>query len=225
MEKKSLKFIRITVLSHLINQSTDKIMVIAYLRVSTEKQFLANQKEEILRFAEKKELSIDRWYTETVSGSVSSKDRKLSLLLRKLQPGDILIVTEISRLSRTLLEIMTILNSCIKKNVILYSTKEGYVFQNDINSKVLGFAFGLMAEIERNLISMRTKEALARRKQEGVILGRRKGFRPKMNVLYENKADVLKALSQGESHTALAEKFGVSRTTIFRFLKYCKKAS
>lgn len=198
-------------------------MVIAYLRVSTEKQFLANQKEEILRFAEKQELRIDRWYTETVSGSVSSKDRKLSLLLRKLQPGDILIVTEISRLSRTLLEIMTILNSCIKKNVILYSTKEGYVFQNDINSKVLGFAFGLMAEIERNLISMRTKEALARRKQEGIILGRRKGFQPKMRVLYENKDYVLKALRQGESHTTLAEKFGVSRTTVFRFMKYSGK--
>ena len=100
---------------------------------------------------------------------------------------DSLIVTEISRLSRTLLEIMTILNSCIKKEVILYSTKEGYVFQNDINSKVLGFAFGLMAEIERNLISMRTKEALARRRQEGVKLGRKKGTCPAMRVLRENK--------------------------------------
>ena len=132
--------------------------VVAYLRVSTEKQFLENQREEIVRFAEGNGMSIDKWYTETVSGSVSSKERKLSGVLDKMRPGDSLIVTEISRLSRTLLEIMTILNSCIKKGVILYSTKEGYVFQNDINSKVLGFAFGLMAEIERNLISMRTKE-------------------------------------------------------------------
>ena len=133
--------------------------VVAYLRVSTEKQFLENQQEEIIRFAEKNGLNIDRWYMETVSGKVSTKERKLSGLLEKMKPGDSLIVTEISRLSRTLLEIMTILNSCIKKKVVLYSTKEGYVFQNDINSKVLGFAFGLMAEIERNLISMRTKEA------------------------------------------------------------------
>ena len=132
--------------------------VVAYLRVSTEKQFLENQREEIVRFAERNGMSIDKWCTETVSGSVSSKERKLSGVLDKMRPGDSLIVTEISRLSRTLLEIMTILNSCIKKGVILYSTKEGYVFQNDINSKVLGFAFGLMAEIERNLISMRTKE-------------------------------------------------------------------
>ena len=86
-------------------------------------------------------LSIDRWYMETVSGKVSSKERKLAGLLDRMKPGDSLIITEISRLSRTLLEIMTILNSCIKRGVVLYSTKEGYVFQNDINSKVLGICF------------------------------------------------------------------------------------
>ena len=83
-------------------------MVVAYLRVSTEKQFLANQREELLRFAEKNGLQIDKWYTETVSGSVRSKDRKLSGVLNRMQRGDSLIVTEISRLSRTMLEIMTI---------------------------------------------------------------------------------------------------------------------
>ena len=168
-------------------------MVIAYLRVSTEKQFLANQKEEIMRFAEKNGLSIDKWYT--------------------------LIVTEISRLSRTLLEIMTILNFCIKKQVVLYSTKEGYVFQDDINSKVLGFAFGLMAEIERNLISMRTKEALARRKQEGMTLGRKKGDTPKIKLLHANKRVLTKELDKGTTYSELAEKMGVSRTTLFRFMK------
>ena len=188
--------------------------VVAYLRVSTEKQFLENQREEIVRFAERNGMSIDKWYTETVSGSVSSKERKLSGVLDKMRPGDSLIVTEISRLSRTLLEIMTILNSCIKKGVILYSTKEGYVFQNDINSKVLGFAFGLMAEIERNLISMRTKEALARRKQEGKHLGR------KMKILAENKKQLLKEQKKGTSCSELARRMGVSRTTMFRFLHH-----
>lgn len=194
-------------------------MVIAYLRVSTEKQFLENQKEEILRFARKNGLTIDKWYTETVSGSVSTKERKLAPLLRQMKPGDTLIVTEISRLSRTLLEIMTILNSCIKKKVVLYSTKEGYVFQNDINSKVLGFAFGLMAEIERNLISMRTKEALARRKQEGVLLGRKKGDNPKLKLLKENKTDILMQAKNGMKHAKMAREFGVSRSTMIRFLK------
>ena len=186
--------------------------VVAYLRVSTEKQFLENQREEIVRFAERNGMSIDKWYTETVSGSVSSKERKLSGVLDKMRPGDSLIVTEISRLSRTLLEIMTILNS--------YSTKEGYVFQNDINSKVLGFAFGLMAEIERNLISMRTKEALARRKQEGKHLGRKKGDMPKMKILAENKKQLLKEQKKGTSCSELARRMGVSRTTMFRFLHH-----
>ena len=153
-----------------------------------------------------------------MSGSVSSKERKLSGLLNRMQKGDTLIVTEISRLSRTMLEIMTILNSCIKKNVVLYSTKEGYVFQNDINSKVLGFAFGLMAEIERNLISMRTKEALARRKKEGVKLGRKKGTCPAMRVLRENKRRLKRDSQRGVSCSELARQMGVSRTTMSRFL-------
>ena len=194
-------------------------MVVAYLRVSTEKQFLANQREELLRLAEKNGLQIDKWYTETVSGSVRSKDRKLSGVLNRMQRGDSLIVTEISRLSRTMLEIMTILNSCIKKEIVLYSTKEGYVFQNDMNSKVLGFAFGLMAEIERNLISMRTKEALARRRQEGVKLGRKKGTCPAMRVLRENKRRLIKDAQRGVSCSELARQMGVSRTTMHRFLK------
>lgn len=194
--------------------------VVAYLRVSTEKQFLENQKEEIVRFAEKNGLEINKWYMETVSGKVSSKDRKLAGLLDKMQAGDCLIVTEISRLSRTLFEIITILNSCIKRGVVLYSTKEGYVFQDDINSKVLGFAFGLMAEIERNLISLRTKEALARRRNEGKHLGRKKGNMPKMNILQEHKRQLVKDHERGKSCAALARQMGVSRTTMFRFLNH-----
>ena len=131
------------------------------------------------------------------SGSVRSKDRKLSGVLNRMQRGDSLIVTEISRSSRTMLEIMTILNSCIKKEEICsVQHKRGDVFQNDMNSKVLGFAFGLMAEIERNLISMRTKEALARRRQEGVKLGRKKGTCPAMRVLRENKRRLIKMLNE-----------------------------
>lgn len=185
--------------------------VIAYLRVSTEKQFLENQQEEIIRFAEKNGLDIDRWYMETVSGKVSSKERKLAGLLNRMKQGDCLIVTEISRLSRTLLEIMTILNLCLKRGIVLYSTKEGYVFQNDINSKVLGFAFGLMAEIERNLISMRTKEALERRKKEGKHLGRKKGDAPKMDMLHANRMSLVRDYRRGKSCAELARRMGVSR--------------
>lgn len=194
-------------------------MVIAYLRVSTEKQFLENQRDEISRFASKNNLIIDKWYKETVSGTVSTKERKLAKLLRRMKPGDSLIVTEISRLSRTLLDVMTILNLCIQKKVVLYSTKEGYVFQDNINSKVLGFAFGLVAEIERNLISIRTKEALARRKQEGKPLGRRKGSVTKMKVLHENKLMIVKHLEEGMSQEFMAQQLGVSRSTVSRYIK------
>ncbi|MDR0658572.1 MAG: master DNA invertase Mpi family serine-type recombinase [Mediterranea sp.] len=194
-------------------------MVIAYLRVSTEKQFLENQKNEILRFASKNNLMIDKWYKETVSGSVSSKERKLAKLLRKMEPGDSLIVTEISRLSRTLLDIMNILSSCIRKKVVLYSTKEGYIFQDDINSKVLGFAFGLVAEIERNLISIRTKEALTCRKKAGKELGRKKGSITKTKVLHDNKRMIIKHLKEGISQESVAKRFGVSRSTMSRYIK------
>ena len=145
-------------------------MIIGYLRVSTGKQHPANQKDEIERFAEKKNMTVDRWVIEVASGSKSEKERKLGKLLKTLKSGDTLIVTEISRLSRTLTEIMGIMGRCLEKGIILHTTKEGYTFDDSINSKVLCFAFGLVAEIERNLISMWSREALALRKAEGVVL-------------------------------------------------------
>ena len=148
-------------------------MIVGYLRVSTGKQHPANQRN----------ITVDRWVIEIASGSKSEKERKLGRLLKAMHSGDMLIVTEISRLSRTLTEIMGIMGRCLEKGIMLYTTKEGYTFDNTINSKVLCFAFGLVAEIERNLISMRTKEALALRKAEGKILGRRKGSFTKMKIL------------------------------------------
>lgn len=142
-------------------------MVVAYLRVSTNRQHLENQQEEIKRFAHNRGLTINKWYNDIISGKVNSSDRKLGDILSSLQEGDCLIVTEVSRLSRTLIDIMNIINTCIQRKIILHSTKEGYTFENNLNSKILGFAFGLVAEIERNLISIRTKEALAVRKAEG----------------------------------------------------------
>lgn len=139
------------------------------MRVSTEKQHIGNQREEIGRFAERHGLTVDRWVTETASGRKSNRERKLGRVLKRLRRGDTLIVTEISRLSRTLTEIMSIMEQCLRRDIRLFSTKEGYAFDDSINSKVLCFAFGLVAEIERSLISisMRTKEALAARRADG----------------------------------------------------------
>ena len=195
-------------------------MIIAYLRVSTGRQHLANQQDEIERFARLKNLQVDKWVTEVVSGRKQAGERKLGGLLKKLRAGDTLIVTELSRLSRTLTSIMSIMGHCLKHKIVLYSTKDGYAFDDSINSKVLCFAFGLVAEIERNLISMRTKEALALRKAEGKVLGRRKGDCPKMGLLVSNRKEVLKLLRRGESVAGICRRYGISRDTFRRFRLY-----
>lgn len=194
-------------------------MIVGYLRVSTGKQNLENQKDEILRYAEKRKISIDCWVTEVVSGKKNEKKRKLGALLKRMKPGDTIIVTEISRLSRTLTDIMEIMGKCLKKDIRLYTTKEGYSFDDTINSKVLCFAFGLVAEIERNLISMRTKEALALRKANGVVLGRRKGSYTKMNILQENKHAIEEMILSGVPTALICSRFNLSRETFYKFRK------
>lgn len=192
-------------------------MIIGYLRVSTGKQNPGNQQDEIRRFAESRDWTIDRWVTEVVSGRKNERNRKLGTLLRRMKRGDTLVVTEISRLSRTLTDVMAIMGRCLKKEINLYTTKEGYSFDNSINSKVLCFAFGLIAEIERNLISMRTKEALAMRKAEGVVLGRRKGSYTKFNVLIENRQAIISLLNQDRTITDICRQYGLSRDTFDKF--------
>lgn len=194
-------------------------MIAGYLRVSTGKQNLENQKDEILRYAERRKISIDCWVTEVASGKKNEKERKLGALFKKMKPGDTIIVTEISRLSRTLTDIMEIMGKCLKKNIRLYTTKEGYSFDDSINSKVLCFAFGLVAEIERNLISMRTKEALALRKANGVVLGRKKGSYTKMNILQENKGVIEEMILSGMPTTVICRHFNLSRETFYKFRK------
>ena len=128
-------------------------MVIAYLRVSTGRQHLENQEGEIKHYAESRNMKIDRWVTEVVSGKTEHKKRLLGRSVRHLKKGDILIVTELSRLSRSLHEIMEIMKLCVDVKVAVHSTKDGYIFDDSINSKVLSFAFGLAAEIEHKLNS------------------------------------------------------------------------
>ena len=196
-------------------------MTAAYLRVSTEHQVLDNQKNEIEKFAAARGIRIDKWVTEVVSGKKRGRDRKLGALVRSLKDGDTLIVTELSRLSRTLMDIMSIVGDLLKKNVNLYSTKEGCSFDDSINSKVLLFAFGLVAEIERNLISMRTREALELRRRMGVKLGRPRGASPKMQLLSSNQDKIEAALLRGDSAASICRRYKVSSTTFARFRREC----
>ena len=193
-------------------------MTIGYLRVSTGKQNPENQRDEIRRFAEEKSFCIDQWITETASGKLPYRKRKLGRILRGMKKGDTLIVTEISRLSRSLTEIMSIMGGCIEREICLYTTKERYTFDNSINSKVLCFAFGLVAEIERNLISMRTKEALALKKAEGVRLGRRPGSNVKMQRIRESEDRITAMLNGGMPVTKMCRKIGISRSTWYKYL-------
>ena len=192
-------------------------MIIAYLRISTGKQFLSNQQKEIRRYAESRNWVIDQWVTEVASGSRKGSDRKLGALLQQMKRGDTLIVTEVSRLSRTLTDIMGIMGLCLEKGINLYTTKEGYSFDNSINSKVLCFAFGLVAEIEHNLISLRTREALALRKAEGITLGRKAGSYTKRNILVDNLALIVRMLQQDKSVADICRHFQVSRDTFAKF--------
>src|SRR5690606_21068162 len=143
-------------------------MIYGYIRVSSDKQTVENQRFEIERFCNKNNFEVTQWIEETMSGTLKVEKRKLGKLLKKMKKEDILICSELSRLGRNLLMIMGVLNECMNRDIEVWTIKDNYRLGSDINSKVLAFAFGLSAEIERNLISQRTKEALARKRAEGV---------------------------------------------------------
>ena len=194
-------------------------MIYGYIRVSTDKQTVENQRFEIMNFANGTNIKIDKWIEETISGNMAVEKRKLGALLKKLNKGDILISSEISRLGRNLMMIMSILNICMQKGLHVWTIKDNYRLGNDINSKVLVFAFGLSAEIERNLISQRTKEALARKKNEGAVLGRPKGSKSTRTKLSGKEERIKEMLQEGISKSAIARRMKVSRITLLTFIK------
>ena len=151
-------------------------MIYGYIRVSSDKQTVENQRFEINNFCVKQNIVINDWIEETISGTKNYTKRQLGNLLKKVNKDDIIICSELSRLGRNLFMIMEILNICMTKECRVWTIKDNYRLGDDIQSKVLAFAFGLSAEIERNLISQRTKEALARKKaEEGTYRKRRAG--------------------------------------------------
>lgn len=158
-------------------------MIYSYIRISTDKQNTENQKFEITKFANLHNLKINHWIIETISSTKELNKRKLGKILKNLKSDDILITSELSRLGRNLMQIMSILHHCLEQGCQVWTVKENYKLGADIQSKVLAFAFGLSAEIERNLISARTKEALLRLRNEGKSIGRPKGSKNKTTKL------------------------------------------
>ena len=197
------------------------IMIYGYIRVSSDKQTVENQRFEINNFCQREGLHIDGWIEETISGTKSYTKRQLGALLKKVQKDDLIICAELSRLGRSLFMIMEILSICMKKECRVWTIKDNYRLGDDIQSKVLAFAFGISAEIERNLISQRTKEALARKKAEGAKLGHQRGFRCRLNPKCVNRHDyIVKELSKGINKTVIAKRLNVSKTTFYRYLVY-----
>ena len=194
-------------------------MTYGYIRVSTEKQTVENQRFEILRFAQQQGLTVDGWIEETISGTKNYDKRKLGELLAAVQEGDLILCAELSRLGRSLFMIMEILHLCMQRGCRVWTIKDGYRLGDDIQAKVLAFAFGLSAEIERDLISQRTREALARKKAEGVHLGRPKGALSK-RVKLTGKEDAIRILrAEGTSWAQIARLLHVDRSTLVRFAK------
>lgn len=190
-----------------------------YIRVSSDKQTVENQRFEIANFCKEKDIEINGWIEETISGTKNYNKRKLGKLLRKINKDDLIICSELSRLGRSLFMIMDILHYCLNKEAKVWTIKDNYRLGDDIQSKVLAFAFGLSAEIERNLISQRTTEALALRKKEGVILGRPKGsYGMKYCKLFgkENKIKVM--MAKGLSKTEIAKRLKVNRITLNNYI-------
>ena len=194
-------------------------MIYGYIRVSSDKQTIENQRFEISNFCEKNSLTIDVWVEETISGMTRVENRKLGKLLKKMKKEDILICSELSRLGRNLLMIMGVLNECMNRDIQVWTIKDNYRLGSDINSKVLAFAFGLSAEIERNLISQRTKEGLARKKAEGVILGRPKGSKSAKTKLTGQEKQIKELLGKKVSYSAIGRILGVHRLTVSSFVK------
>lgn len=194
-------------------------MVYGYIRVSSDKQTVENQRYEINNFCSKEGIKVDGWIEETISGTKNYDKRKLGKLLEKVKKDDIIICSELSRLGRNLFMIMEILNICMTKECRVWTIKDNYRLGDDLQSKVLAFAFGLSAEIERNLISQRTKEALARKKSEGVVLGRPTGSKSSRVKLSGKEEFIQELLNQGVSISEIAKIYKVHRNTVSKFIK------
>ncbi|MDR1760271.1 MAG: master DNA invertase Mpi family serine-type recombinase [Fibrobacter sp.] len=193
-------------------------MIFGYIRVSSDKQTVENQRFEINEYCKKHGFSIEKWFDEVISGTKKVEERKLGRLLEHLSKGDILICSEISRLGRSLLMIMSILNICMEKEVQVWTIRDNFRLGNDVSSKVLAFAFGLSAEIERSLISHRTKEALARLKSEGVHIGRPAGSKSRQKKLTGKSKKIQKLLDVNTPKNKIAKKFKVHPSTLRKFL-------
>lgn len=194
-------------------------MVFAYIRVSTQEQSYQGQRHEIETWSSKNGVSVDRWVEEKVSGTKSLQERTLGKTIVKMKKGDMLLCTELSRLGRNMMMVMSILNRCSEKGVCIKSIKDNFELSDSLQSKIIAFAFSLAAEIERNLISERTKEALAAKKAEGIKLGRPCGMTRQRLRFEQMKEEVLRMREEKVPYKIIAERVGIHKNTLSRYFK------
>lgn len=197
-------------------------MVYGYIRVSTDRQTTENQRAEILSYCKNCNLVIDEFINETISGTVDPCKRELGKLLKRVVTGDTLVITELSRLGRSLMMILETLELLQKRGVTTIAIKQNFTFSadpTDITSKVISFAFGLSAEIERNLISERTKMGLNRARAEGKIIGHYKGYKCHNVKLTQYSDEIFAMLDAGCSILAVSKKYNVKWITARDFIR------
>lgn len=200
-------------------------MIYGYLRVSTDEQDINSQRQGVNAFAEKNGWSIEKYITdEGVSGGKDPSKRNLGGLLNSLKKGDVVIASEISRLGRDLYMVMDILHFCMEREVVIYTVKDNFTLGKDIQSKVLAFAFGLAAEIERQMIQQRTREGLKLRMKMGILLGRPLSTNTELKCIIpeavlRDKEKILSAVEFGASFANIAKKYGVNKDSVRRWCK------
>lgn len=194
-------------------------MIYAYLRVSTIEQDERNQRLGVDEKAKELGVHIDSYVVDKISGTTEPSERNLGLLLKRVKEGDIIIISELSRFGRRLFILFKILQTLLEKEVKVYSVKDGFTLDDSIQSKCMAFTFGLAAEIERDMISRRTKEALALRKLQGMKLGRPVGSKTRVHKLDQYKEQIPVWLSKGWPKAKIARRCKVDPKTLRKYIR------
>lgn len=191
--------------------------VFAYLRVSTDAQDVANQRHGVTRYCAEKQLFAPAFVEDTASGKTDWRTRPLGKIIERAQRGDVIVVSEVSRLARNTLQVLEIGRACMAQGVHLHVAKNGIVFDDSMQSKIVATVLGLVAEIERDFISSRTKEALAKRKADGIQLGRPKGQAEQLAL--DKHADKIDSyLASGISKATIAKIIDTTPATLYKWL-------
>jgi DNA invertase Pin-like site-specific DNA recombinase len=193
------------------------VKTISYLRVSSDEQDTEKNKADVLKFANDRDFGKVHFVEEKVSGTRSWKERKIKKIIDDMKEGDRLIVPELSRLGRSMLEIMEILAIAKEKGIEIYDVKNGWELNGSIQSKVMALVFSIAAEIERDLISKRTMEGLRAARAKGKLLGRPKG--PGKSKLDKHREEIISLIKTGSTQIYIAKKYGTSQPNLYNWVK------